>query len=358
MSGEREDNEETTGEEPEQQQAAPPSPLPPLPPMPPMPPMPAAPVYEPVYMDEERSHGVGGDVLSDEMERFLYSLRELSVWIRRDRAVLARLKEPTRIPLSGPWRRYPTFLEDLRQRFEHLPEQDQAGAFPWLSDLMDDVFEFLRILEASLRQSSAPAQELIDGWLLASQLQAMGRAWPRPGVPPVVLYLDDERHYTEVRLALESALDAFGLEIVGGSPAIRGSVWQVLTTVLKRQANEERIDDAVGKGRAGLEARWYGEPQSQITKAQGEAISTILTALKDTENALLTFSNMLVLKVDGVPLVRELTPQQVAHLQENPNLYRDPHAVLQVLHIGLASVEPGHRSAGGEDAIPSGGQPD
>jgi hypothetical protein len=38
-------------------------------------------------------------------------------------------------------------------------------------------------------------------------------------------------------------------------------------------------------------------------------------------------------KIDGVPLVRELTPEQVDHLQKNPSLYADPHAALTVLQM-------------------------
>ncbi|MET9344565.1 hypothetical protein [Nonomuraea sp. NPDC003804] len=68
------------------------------------------------------------------------------------------------------------------------------------------------------------------------------------------------------------------------------------------------MDQAAHALTAGAKARWYGEPQSQITKAQGEAIS--IESLKDTQNALLAFSNILIVKIDGVPLVRELTPSK------------------------------------------------
>ncbi|MEU7900346.1 hypothetical protein AB0B45_46875 [Nonomuraea sp. NPDC049152] len=91
--------------------------------------------------------------------------------------------------------------------------------------------------------------------------------------------------------------------------------------------------------KAGAQARWHGEPQSQITKAQGEAIAALLTSLQETQNASLTFSNILVLKVDGVPLVRELTPEQVEHMQKNPQLYTDPQPALGVLDVGLTGVQ-------------------
>ncbi|MFD1937584.1 MULTISPECIES: hypothetical protein [Nonomuraea] len=73
-------------------------------------------------------------------------------------------------------------------------------------------------------------------------------------------------------------------------------------------------------------------------KAQGEAIAGLLAALEGNDNALLAFSNILILKVDGVPLVRELTPEQVEHLQKNPRLYGDPRLALALLDVGLASI--------------------
>lgn len=160
----------------------------------------------------------------------------------------------------------------------------------------------------------------------------------RPTGELAVVYLDDESQYRQVRTALAEALDAFGLKVDSSSLIIRGSIWQAFLTALKRQTTDDRLEQGGDAFAAGAKARWYGEPQSQITKAQGEAIASLLTTLENTQNALLAFSNILIVKIDGVPLVRELTPEQVEHLQKNPRLYTDPRLALGVLDVGLASV--------------------
>ncbi|MFI7451386.1 hypothetical protein ACIBQX_28085 [Nonomuraea sp. NPDC049714] len=171
-----------------------------------------------------------------------------------------------------------------------------------------------------------------------------------PGAKSVVaLYLDNDEDYFGVREALEAALDVFGLEVDHEFPPVRGSIWQAFVAAFKRETTPEGVDGAVGVARAGAEARWYGEPQSQITKAQAEAIAAILQSLEGTDNALLHFSNMLILKIDGVPLVRELSPEQVERLTKNPGLFTDPRRALQALDEGewaaqRAGGEPGQQA--------------
>jgi transcriptional regulator with XRE-family HTH domain len=169
---------------------------------------------------------------------------------------------------------------------------------------------------------------------------------------PVVLYLDDTATYEEVLHRLNEALMAFGQEVILASKPVFGSIWQGFVAIFKRQVTPRRVEDAMVKVQAGAVARWYGEPQSQITKAQGEAIASLLTALEGNQNALLTFSNILVLKVDGVPLVRELTPEQVEHLQKNPRLYTNPGLALAMLDEGRTA--PGDAASGpGQQAVTS-----
>ncbi|MEU7857833.1 hypothetical protein [Nonomuraea sp. NPDC049141] len=167
---------------------------------------------------------------------------------------------------------------------------------------------------------------------------------------PVVLYLDDETTYSSVHSALVGALESFGLEIAVATQTLEGSIWQAFVAALRRQVDGERLDQVGDLAVAGAKARWHGEPQSQITKAQGEAIASLLAALEGNQNALLAFSNILIVKVDGVPLVRELTPEQVEHLQRNPRLYTDPRLALGMLDDGRV-VQGDVASGPGQQAI-------
>jgi hypothetical protein len=71
------------------------------------------------------------------------------------------------------------------------------------------------------------------------------------------------------RSALEGALEVFGLEVAVETDPVHGSIWQAFATAIKRQGTDERLEQAGDIATADAKARWYGEPQSQITKAQG-----------------------------------------------------------------------------------------
>ncbi|WP_432928212.1 hypothetical protein ACQPZZ_01515 [Microbispora sp. CA-135349] len=181
-----------------------------------------------------------------------------------------------------------------------------------------------------LIQSENP-QLAVQGWINIALLDAAADLDDAQPLSPVVLFVSNDDAYGPVRQALDDALEAFGLAPVTVSPRIEGSVWQVLTAAFKRQVEPDRIDQAGDAFTAGAKARWYGEPQSQITKAQGEAVANLLDKLQTTPDALIMISNILIVKVDGVPVVRELTPEQVQVLQENPSLFTDPRLALSRL---------------------------
>lgn len=186
---------------------------------------------------------------------------------------------------------------------------------------------------------------------IAKILDVIGmRTSDRVSAMPVVLYLDDVAGYAEVRPALEAVLAAFDQELILSGDPVEGSIWQAFVSAVKRQADGERLDQAGDALTAGLKARLYNEPMSQITKAQGEAIANLLNTLQNTQNALLAFSNILIVKIDGVPLVRELTPEQVEHLQKNPRLYSEPRLALTVLDV--ATGEPVGDGSGEPGSVP------
>jgi hypothetical protein len=242
----------------------------------------------------------------------------------------------TQLAIFNAERIVANFIPQWRREAERLEsdgELDPVDARLGWDLLAHDLRHWRADLASALRASDSEPQWLLRGWIVVAQLDALASTWEPLAIPPVVLYLDDEDQYPQVREALDGALDAFGLTVTSASPKIVGSIRQVLIAALKRQATEERVDSAVGMGRAGLEARWFAEPQSKITLAQGEAIAKLIDSLKDTENALLSFSNILILKVDKKLIVRELMPEQVVYLQQHPHLFDDPREALAELQL-------------------------
>lgn len=62
-------------------------------------------------------------------------------------------------------------------------------------------------------------------------------------------------------------------------------------------------------------------------------------ALENTYNALIQIGSVLLIKVDGIPVVRNLSQRELAYMEQNPALFRDPAATLQELQkINLDEV--------------------
>ncbi|WP_214106409.1 hypothetical protein [Acrocarpospora catenulata] len=212
--------------------------------------------------------------------------------------------------------------------------------FNYASGLLPSRVEREALLRAELDRRQNDFQSLVEDEIEYFQ-EIIDMRTPESGIVPVpvVLYLDDETPAEQVREALAAVLDTLNQEIILVGHPIKGSIWQAFIAAVRRQATPERLDSTAHAARAGMQARLYGEPQSQITKATSEAVASLLDTLKDNSNALIAIGDILIVKVDGVPLVRQLTPEQVDHLQKNPRLYTDPRLALSILDGSYASVQ-------------------
>lgn len=72
-----------------------------------------------------------------------------------------------------------------------------------------------------------------------------------------------------------------------------------------------------------VQLRAPAEVQAKFDEAQGGTVAKLLTALTDTSTALIQIGSLLVIKIDGVPVVRNLTRAEVAHLKLHPYLLHD-----------------------------------
>ncbi|MFD1535611.1 hypothetical protein [Nonomuraea guangzhouensis] len=94
---------------------------------------------------------------------------------------------------------------------------------------------------------------------------------------------------------------------------------------------DESVDLIADELVAGAKARFLGAAHAQVTEQQANAIAQLLASLQGSSDALLTFSNMLIAKVNNVPVVRELSPAQRDFLMQNPSLSSTPGRALAAL---------------------------
>ncbi|GAA0980650.1 hypothetical protein GCM10009555_047510 [Acrocarpospora macrocephala] len=183
------------------------------------------------------------------------------------------------------------------------------------------------------RYANTPVGRVKREALLAAELrvnQTVSSALSDPA-PIVVMYLPNEESYPEVKQAIADLLDAFGMEILLEGGIVQGSVWQSFVAVFKRRITEEQADQALTKVQRAVELRGVDKPQADVTRTQSESVAQLLDSLKDNPSALIQIGNILVAKVNGVPIALELSQAQLFHLHANPTLYTDPARAVEQL---------------------------
>jgi hypothetical protein len=247
-----------------------------------------------------------------------------------------------RAKYDGAQRRLVQFqLRSLRRLLENEPElQDVA--------MLRSLVENANILADQLPQTGdgfSPRQKRWEAVLERKVAEALGRrqfgtAGYHPGhedgasdsflrSTPVSVYVDGE--HAGVEEALADVLAAFGLEITDSFPPIRGSWYRAFVTRAKKAATAPEFTSRLAKLERALELQVIHRAQAEVDAAQGDAVAKLITALGKSPNAIIQIGSVLLIKVDGVPVVRNLTQIELGHLERNPALFRDPAAALHEL---------------------------
>ncbi|SFW88078.1 hypothetical protein [Amycolatopsis australiensis] len=91
----------------------------------------------------------------------------------------------------------------------------------------------------------------------------------------------------------------------------------------------------------GIELQLLTKNQAQVDRAQGDAVAKLLVALQASPTALVHLGSVLIVKIDGVPLVRNLTQPEIAMLDRDPSLPDNPRSVFRALSdAAMAPPEP------------------
>jgi hypothetical protein len=148
---------------------------------------------------------------------------------------------------------------------------------------------------------------------------------------PASVYIDVDIDHFEVERAFIGLLTAFDLEIAETFPPIRGSWFRAFTARAKKAATAPEFTSRLAKIERALELQTIHRVQAEVDSAQGAAVAKLITALGSAPNAIIQVGSVLLIKVDGVPVVRNLTQVELTHLERNPALFRDPAAALHEL---------------------------
>ncbi|MEZ0107999.1 cold shock CspA family protein [Catenulispora sp. EB89] len=147
---------------------------------------------------------------------------------------------------------------------------------------------------------------------------------------PVSIYLGHGTDGTEVEEAIQRLLESFGfVDETAGHPII-GS-WLRLKLVRSKEALTSReVKDRLRRVERAFELGLLDKPQAEVNATQAEAVAKTLESIRDQNEALLQIGSLLIIKRRGVPIVRNLTYDEMAHLQRNPLLV-NPDMVIEAL---------------------------
>ncbi|MBB5773719.1 effector-associated constant component EACC1 [Nonomuraea jabiensis] len=149
-----------------------------------------------------------------------------------------------------------------------------------------------------------------------------------PRLTPVSIYLENAATSSRVEAALKELAAAFELQDTGWEPGVRGSWFRKLLLRGKELSNTQIAREIGGELRRGVELHGLHLAQAEVDEKKAAAVSGLIEALADQPNAAIMIGSILLLKAGGVLTVRELTQQEIAHMERNPSLLREPASLL------------------------------
>jgi hypothetical protein len=93
--------------------------------------------------------------------------------------------------------------------------------------------------------------------------------------------------------------------------------------------------------RRATELQMLDIPQSTVDANQGHAVAELRTALNGERDAVIQIGSILLVKADGVPVVRNLTQFELELLQRNPTWLTRPSRILRDLQKADRGQVPG-----------------
>jgi hypothetical protein len=186
----------------------------------------------------------------------------------------------------------------------------------------------LRLQQAALREGQGRSHITLDEY----------PAHPAYRSIPVTIYLSEGLAHREVQRALAGLLAEVDFKIVDFLEPLKGSWFRFLAARTKDAITSSELTDRLHKVERGIELHLLHKRQAEIDSLQGDAVAKLLSALETTPSALIQIGSVLIVKVDGVPAVRNLTQQELIHLQRNPGLLMSPATIFEALQEAVPQI--------------------
>lgn len=154
---------------------------------------------------------------------------------------------------------------------------------------------------------------------------------------PVTIYLADESAAAGVEAAVEVLLHTAGFEVLERDEPIIGSWFRRMRAGRLSAQGSPIAREAAAVAAHALESRAVHGQDATVTATMMQNLPALLTSLQPTKNAVIRVGALLIVKVEEVVTVHQLTSAQQLHLDHQPRLLTSPQDILQVLELSDGS---------------------
>lgn len=160
------------------------------------------------------------------------------------------------------------------------------------------------------------------------------QAFPEPVHSlPVSIYLSHDTGSGEVEAAVVDLLDVLDVDITTSRPPVIGSWLGLRLGRFRRSLASEEAREILARAERAIEARVVGLPQAEIDSKLADAAAKLITALENQPDAFVQLGSLFVLKINGMPIVRNLSPREMSFLVRHQTTLTAPEEILRILEL-------------------------
>jgi hypothetical protein len=157
---------------------------------------------------------------------------------------------------------------------------------------------------------------------------------------PITIYLSDESAHEQVEAAVEDLLAAAGGHIEHRDDPVFGSWFRRMRARTDQAVHSPLAREAAIVAAHAAESRLVHAQDATITATMLQNLGPVLAALHPTKDAVIRAGALLIVKVDWIVAIHQLTPAQQLQLDHQPQLAQSPHDILSALERRTGNSTP------------------
>jgi hypothetical protein len=164
---------------------------------------------------------------------------------------------------------------------------------------------------------------------------------PDTSTVAVTVYLSDERIHQGVEEAVEALLAAAGLQISQRDAPVTGSWFRRMAAVVKSGVNSPLARETAVTAAHAADTRLRLAQDAAVTATMLQNLPPLIGALHPTKDAVIRVGALLIVKVDWIVHVFQLTAAQQWQLDHQPKLASSPQEIMKALDLARPDASDG-----------------